>query len=349
MTRLEGWRMRKIFFLFLTVVFTFFCQREVPSSGSGKEIIVIADSLDYAFLQDELSRTFEREIPTPWPEKIFELKPAPASKMENYFNHPQLLLIGILNSASPAASRIKSMLAPDVAERISAGQNYVLQKDDPWAEGQRLVVLCAAQRDTLKQRIISHRDELFALFDQFATERMQKEMYSQFERKELAKTLLEKYGWTLRIQHDYHLYKEFPQENFVMLRRSWPERWLFVSWEKSNNPEQITRDEIVAWRNRIGRRFYEGDKIVDNELTFHQVDFAGYRALEAQGLWENEKKVAGGPFKAWAFYDDATQQAFLIDIALFAPGKEKVKFLRQLEIMARTFSIRRDRLSEKVK
>jgi len=316
------------------------CQRETPRSGNEKEIIVIADSLDYAFLQGELSRTFEREIPTPWPEKIFELKPIPAGKMENYFNHPQLLLIGILDSASPAASRIKSMLAPDVAERIRTGQNYVLQKDDPWAEDQRLLVLCAAQRDTLKQRIISHRDELFALFDQFVTERMQKEMYSQFERKELTKTLLEKYGWTLRIQHDYHLYKEFPQENFVMLRRSWPERWLFVSWEKLNNSKQISRDEIMAWRNQIGRRFYENDKIVDNELAFHQVDFAGFRALEVQGLWENENKVAGGPFKAWAFYDESTQRVFLIDIAVFAPGKEKVKFLRQLEIMARTFETR---------
>ncbi len=329
--------MRKIFLIVITSVFTSSCQREIPSSGNEKEIVVIADSLDYAFLQDELSRTFERKIATPWPEKIFELKPVSADKMENYFNHPRLLLIGILDSATPAASRIESMLAPDVAERIRSGQNYVLQKDDPWAKDQRLTVLCAVQRDTLKQRISSHRDELFSMFDQFVTERMQKEMYSQFERKELAKTLLEKYGWTLRIQHDYHLYKEFPQENFVMLRRSWPERWLFVSWEKSNNPKQITRDEIITWRNRIGQRFYEGDKIVDNELTFHQVDFAGHRALETQGLWENEKKVAGGPFKAWAFYDNSTQHVFFIDIAVFAPGKDKVKFLRQLEIMARTF------------
>ncbi|MDZ7361626.1 MAG: DUF4837 family protein [candidate division KSB1 bacterium] len=340
MTRFEGWKMRKIFLLLITVVFIFFCQREIPSSGNEKEIIVIADSLDYAFLQEELSRTFEREVATPWPEKIFELKPISADQMENYFNHPQLLLIGILDRATPAASRVKSMLAPEVAERIRNGQNYVLQKDEPWAEDQRLVVLCAAHLDTLKQRISSHRDELFSMFDQFVAERMQREMYSQFERKELAATLLEKYGWTLRIQHDYHLYKEFPLENFVMLRRSWPERWLFVSWEKLNDSKPITPDEIVAWRNRIGERFYEGDKIVDNELTFHQVDFAGYRALEAQGLWENEKKVAGGPFKAWAFYDDSTQQAFLIDIAVFAPGKEKVKFLRQLEIMARTFETR---------
>jgi hypothetical protein len=327
-----------------TLAFLISCQREAPSSGNEKEIIVIADSADYDFLKGELSRALEREIPTPWPEKIFELHRVPASQMEKYLQHSQLLLLGIIGSAIPRsemAGKIDAMLTPELKTRIVNGQDYVFKKDDPWAKKQRLVVLAAAHLDTLKQRLAGHRDELFELFNQPLMERTKTAMFSQFEQKPLEKKLLEKYGWTLRIQHDYHLYKEFPRENFVMLRRAWPERWLFLSWQNWDDPNRITRDWVIEWRNRVGARFYENDRVViNNDLIAREVDFAGRWALELQGLWENENKAAGGPFKTWAFYDEQTRQAFLVDIAVFNPGKEKVRFLRQLEIMARTFETR---------
>jgi hypothetical protein len=322
------------------------CQREITSAGDENTIIVIADSTDYAFLHDELSRTFEREIRTPWPEKVFELKPVPAHRMDDYLHHPQLLLLGILGSGSPVSSKIEEMLTPEIAKRIKNGENYVLKKDDPWVKAQRLLVLCAIHLDTLKQRIAANRNELFELCNQPLLERTKRRMYGQFEQKKLAQALLEKYGWSLRIQHDYHLYKEFPQENFVMLRRLAPERWLFVGWQPSSDPKLITPTAVVDWRNRLGNRFYENDRIVKNEVTFRAVDFAGRQALELQGLWENKSKVAGGPFKAWAFYDANTRCAFLIDVAVFAPGKEKIRYLRQLEIMARTFHQKEDRLTD---
>jgi hypothetical protein len=329
-----------------TLVVVISCQREITGTGDENAIIVIADSTDYAFLHDELSRTFEREIPTPWPEKIFELKQVPVRQMKNYLHHPQLLLLGVLGSGGPASNKIREMLTPEVTERIKNGKNYVLKKDDPWGKAQRLLVLCSIHLDTLKQRIAANRDELFELCNQPLLERTKREMYGQFEQKKLAEAMLRKYGWSLRIQHDYHLYKEFPQENFVMLRRLAPERWLFVSWQPLNDPKLITRAAVVEWRNRLGNRFYENDRIVEDELTSRAVDFAGRRALELQGLWENKSKVAGGPFKAWAFYDENTRCAFLIDIAVFAPGKEKIKYLRQLEIMARTFHKKEDRLTD---
>ncbi len=254
---------------------TISCEREVSSRDNEKEIIVIADSADYDFLKDELRHAFEREIPTPWPEKIFELQRVPVSQMKKYLHHSRLLLIGILGSTIPrsgTADKIEAMLTSELKGRIVNGQDCVLKKDDPWAKEQRLVVLAAAQRDTLKQRLASHRDELFELFNQPLLERTKKEMYGRFEQTALEKTLLDKYGWTLRIQHDYQLYKEFPQENFIMLRRAWPERWLFVSWQNWDDPNRITRDWVIEWRNRLGVRFYENDRVViSNDLIAREI------------------------------------------------------------------------------
>ena len=87
---------------------------------------------------------------------------------------------------------------------------------------------------------------------------------------------------------------------------------------------------------------YERDQIAEHYLFIDETEFAGRRAIELRGLWENEVKVAGGPFKAFAFYDEDTGRAYLVDIAAFAPGQEKEVFIRQLEIMARTFQTAAD-------
>ena len=314
------------------------CQRKPPNStGDEKGIIVIADSSDFVFLREELARTFEREILTPWPEKIFALKQIPVAQMRNHILHPRLLLIGILDSATPAAEKVKAMLTPEIEARIRRGENYVFKKDDPWAKDQTLLVLSAVQRDTLRHRIAAHRDELFEWFNQPLNEATQRVMFSQFEQRELGKSLRRQYNWAVRIQHDYHLYKNLPGENFVMLRRSYPERWLMVSWQNAATAKKLTPEAVVQWRNLLGKKFAEQDKVVENSLKMCEIEFAGYRAQEVQGLWENERQVAGGPFKTWVFYDENWRRLFLVDIAVFAPGKEKIKYLRQLEIMARTF------------
>lgn len=50
----------------------------------------------------------------------------------------------------------------------------------------------------------------------------------------------------------------------------------------------------------------------------------------------------GGPFVAYAFYDQASDRIYLLHGSVFAPEYDKLKFLRQMEVMANTFRTRAD-------
>lgn len=326
--------------LALGLLFFASCQRMAESVGDEKEIIVFADSSNYAALQTELGQAFEREISTPAPEKLFELQWRPLAHISSFAYKPRLILLGTAEGKDPASQRIRELLDERQREKVARGESYLFKTDEPWRRQQRLLILTALTLDTLRQHIAAHREELFELFDAPLTERLRAQLYSRMEQTELSKRILRDYGWSFRIPHDYFIFKEIPQENFLMLRRTNPERWLFVTWKGAVHFQGINVDSLIVWRNVIGRKFYENDRVAAAEHDVLQADFAGHSALQLSGLWENEEKIGGGPFRAWAFYEEDSKRIFLIDIAVFAPGKEKVPLMRQLELIAKSFKLK---------
>ena len=320
------------------------CQERRQSIGSEKEILVFADSLEYLYLHDELSMAFEKETATPWPEKTFELRWQPPQHLMNFTHKPRLLITGTLDKKNKASRTINSILNSRQKRKVKLGENFRFKTDDLWMKNQRLLILTTNHLDTLRQRISENQDMLFDLFHKPLLTRKKQQMFSLYEQIDIENELLKKYDWSIRVQHDYKIYKQFPEERFLMLRRVAPERWIFITWKTVHRSDQdLTLSKVIEWRNQIGQRFYNNDQIAQHELTSQKSVFVNRNALEVSGLWENNEKSAGGPFKSWMFYDDAMNALFLIDIAVFAPGIDKITYLQQLEIIARTFYTKYDR------
>lgn len=316
------------------------CQQQPVSVGSEKEIVVCADSLDFQTLRPALQAAFERELPTPVPEKMFELKWAPVAELGRHLHKPRLLLLGCLHEDNEAARQVTAMLDATQRQQALQGERYLFQSDDPWRRQQRLLILAAPSREALGQHLSANAAGLFEAFEQPLRAQIEQQLYSVREQQELARRLEREYGWSLRIPHDYFIFKELPAGRFVMLRRTSPERWLFVAWREATAAELPTLAEVIAWRDTIGEKYYEGDRVATHDLSAATTVFAGRPALVVRGLWENEVKIAGGPFQCWAIPDPARHAVFLVDIAIFAPGVEKVPHLRRLEIIARSFRLR---------
>ena len=121
------------------------------------------------------------------------------------------------------------------------------------------------------------------------------------------------------------------------MRRLLPERWLFVRWIDSIDTTGLNSEWVLAERERIGKKYYGGDSVVDDYLYSFRSDFLGRPAVITTGLWENEEKVKGGVFKNYTFYDEYTKRLYMIDLAVHAPGEDKLPYLRRLDIMAHTF------------
>ena len=82
--------MKKIFLIFtssILLLFSLGCDSSnKPARGPEDEIFVVADSVEYEELRTALETTFEKEIFTPQPEKLFILKRISVKDISTYKN-----------------------------------------------------------------------------------------------------------------------------------------------------------------------------------------------------------------------------------------------------------------------
>lgn len=331
-----------LFLLILGILVALHCAPKPKGLGSESEIIVVADSLDWVFLKNPIKATFEKEILTPHPEKIFSIKQVDPEELERYSVWRNLILLSTLKSQGAAAQLVKKMLSAEARAKVKEGKGYVFTKQNPWAEEQLLMVLVANDLKTLKTKLNQNREFLFNIFDEYLNEVTEGQMFNRLEQVEVEKELLKKYGWMVKIQHDYFIALEEPEDNFVMLRRRFPERWLYVLWVDTDDPSLLTPEWCIEKRKQVGVKFYDNDEVVDEYTSTKEVEFWGRRAIRVEGIWENDEKVAGGPFRSYCFYDEGSQRIYTIDLAVFNPGSRKEPFLRQLDIIARSFKTREE-------
>ena len=105
----------------------------------------------------------------------------------------------------------------------------------------------------------------------------------------------------------------------------------------------LSPEWVIGERNRIGAEYYGGDRIASQYFFSRRSVFLGRSAQITTGLWENEDRNAGGPFKNYTFYDPLQRRTYMLDIAVYGPGREKVPFLRRMDIIAHTFQTVFDR------
>lgn len=315
------------------------CFRKPPSFGDETHLFVITDQDNWDTLQSSLREAFERVIATPQPEKVFEVHWVAPEKFNQFATRKNLALVGILGSEGEINEQVSNMLATDVKQRVVDGTAYVFPKNDPWAKQQLLLVLAGNSIEQLKKNLQQNREYLYNFFKKKLTEETRQKMFEQLEQVELGREILDKYGWTLRVQHDYNLSIERVQDRFIMLRRSLPgrERWLYVHWIEHADPNLINEEWALKTRARLSKKFYGNDKINRNYTNAKEIDFLNRSTLLLTGLWENDDKKVGGPFRNYSFYDNDSGRIYTIDVAVYFPGGKKEPFLRQLDVMAHTF------------
>ena len=87
-------------------------------------------------------------------------------------------------------------------------------------------------------------------------------------------------------------------------------------------------------------RIYDEDEYVEENLRSRKYQFAGFSGWRIDGTWMNKKYTAGGAFQSFAFYDEETQQAFLIDNSVYYPEGFKLDALIELELISETIQLK---------
>jgi hypothetical protein len=313
------------------------CERKLTGWGDDADIYVLADSLLWQSTEPVIQDIFEKPIITPQDETIFTIQ---RTDLNNFQRYKNLLFLATLDGEGEVSQIVKNNLSPEAQQKVKEG-NYVFLQKEKWASDQLIMFLVSTDSSKLIQKIQENQNYIFNLFDNYWNETKKDQMYRPGREKELEQYLIENYGWTFEVPYDYQIFIEKPDSNFVMLRRMLPERWLFVYWIENEDPAILSEKWVINTRDTLGKRFYEGDKVeqIYNQPDIEAVDFLGRRAFKIEGLWRNDIKEAGGPFRNYTFYDEPSQRIYMLDFAIFSPRLKRPKrmYLRQAEIILHTF------------
>lgn len=317
------------------------CGDVLPEAvGPNSEILVLADPADWETLKGPLSDTFEKVLATPQSEKIYSLQRGDVADLETQRHglRKTLLVAAPIDAPNATGAFLRSLLGPDVQAAVRGGRGGVTWKRNVWAQGQILVTVTGRDLDALVDNIRLEADRLYRAVDEARNDRVRELIFQYGERKDVESQLKADYGWSVKVPFGYRILEAYPDSGFVVLVKQDPNRWLWVYWEDGVPPDRLTPDWCIAKRNEIASRFFDGDRVSLGDTHVSQTVIAGKLAVALSGLWENERTWSGGPFRAYAFVDVDLDRLYFIDVGVFAPNKYKEPYLRQVDLVARTFS-----------
>lgn len=337
----------------LTIIFNA-CDGKKFATGLEDEIYVVADSTEYEELYEALSQTFEIEINTPLPEKLFTLKRVSPDEINRIQRKKNIVIVAPLNSGSNTSKYINSIV-DDSVKKLLNSEDFYLTKYDLWAKNQLVSVISANGIQELEFKILKNKDKLLYAYQKISDDRLRESLYSdKYERKEIEGKLLKDYGWIIYVQADFKLAKSVPEDNFVWLRRapgSDMERWIFVHWIENASPEFLNIDSIKAIRNRLTEKYYRTSDdsayviIAQDFFVSNEVNFKGRYAIFTQGLWDLNIKGMGGPFVNYTFYDEKSKRVYMLDGSVYAPKYFKRNLIQQMDVLLQSF-MTKDELSK---
>ena len=313
------------------------CGLKAPSWGEMDDIYVFADRNLYNLCEKDIAASLGRIIDTPQHEPVFNVIYKDFLEFSDYYRNPNILMLAALEDSGEVSDYVRRMLDSATLQGVRDGVYWIFNKKNPWFSDQNLVIAIANDSGELSARINFGTEDLFMTFHSVFIEQLKHDLYAKMEQKKLSEELQEKYGFNIRIQHDYYVTYESNEDRLIRMNRVHPNRWLSISWSESP-VDSLTEEIVVAERMRTSKLFADPSLIYPEYNTF-ETGFDGIPgSLFLRGLWGTEANIGGGPFFTYAVRDDSSGVVYFIDGSVFAPEYRKMPFIKQLEIMAGTFT-----------
>lgn len=329
---------RMIIFVSLTIaVVIASCGLKKTAIGDPDTLIIVADSSDWNAVRDTVQNIIAPVVPTPQPERWYDIRVVPPQQFSNFMYHKNILVLSLLQADTPSNNLLSRMFSPEMVESMRSGEQTLALKRDPWRSQQLLVILTAPSSTRMVEVVEARGKEIKEYFDDAFRKRQKKYLYDRYEQKKMKRQMSELYDWYLRVPRDWVIIKERPDSNFVWIGRHLPIRWISVYWQETRDIKMVDSTVAVELRKTVAQERYKNIYTNPEYLEVEAVDYEGKQGIRIRGIWAHEKESKGGPFTGFAYYDSKTGRLFYIDGTLFAPDMEKLVYLRRLEIVMRTF------------
>ncbi len=257
-----------------------------------------------------------------------------------------LIFAGPIDDQTNTSSFIRAILSQDVENRVRQGESFAFPLTDQWYRDQWSLILTSTDDEALAEKILNNEERIVQSAVNVELARWEQSVYRRHEQTQLSDELWEKYGWKVRMQHDY--IQTVDTLNVVSFRRSLPDndRWMWGWWKDGvENTDFVDQDWINATRDSLMEQYIQGSRdgsYVTTEyrrpIETSEIEREDHlQAWETLGTWRMTRDFMGGPFVNFTYYDPNTQRLFMIEYGQFAPSVQKRRFVQQFRAMGRTF------------
>jgi hypothetical protein len=353
----------KLFLIVLSIyTFLYFftgCESsQKPASGFEDEIYIVADSAEYEMINESLQKTFEVQINTPLPEKLFTIKTVSPAQISKFENKKNIVLVGSLNPTSKISKIIDELIDEKTRRKFLTDKDYIHYIYDLWAKNQLVAIISANDLKDLDFKIEKNKDSLLITFQRESDNRLKESLYNpKYELKNIQRKLLLNYGWVIYAHKDYKLERSDKKEKFVSFKSfadKEKEKSFFVFWIDSASHLYLNPDSVKSIRNKVAAKYFSNSAdssyivLIDSLVNITEINFNGRYALYTQGLWKNTKDNSVGPFVNYTLYDDVKKRIYMLDGSVNAPKYYKRNLIQQVDVMLQSFRTVYDLSDERI-
>ncbi len=209
------------------------------------------------------------------------------------------------------------------------GLDYVFVPD-VWLRGQAAGLVWAPTREDLTALLQRDQNALFHALDRAVYGTVRERVLSLPRDGEAEAHLRGVLGVSMRVPRGYELRIDRVLPAACLVDEGPPARLLRVEPLRAGAPAE----SLPAARERLARAFRPGEMTLPlREPVLEPRELAG-GLRQLYGRWEDSEASAAGPYR---FFEVARgDRRYYVDLAVFAPGRPKLPYLRELQAIAET-------------
>jgi len=330
--------MKNIILLIVVILLIANCSTKREAIGAADEIIVVVSKDDRNSINNVLAQIFSDTLYTPKPEPIYKLIYVDPAGFRGLKRHSNLIIGSIgTNELNSGTKLVKSLLGNELFEETIKGDEQIIFSEDQFGRDQLFMIISGKSDTEITKALLDKSDWIKSYFDKTFIKKQEKYLFGNDRLKKLSKEFEDKYGWKLQIPWGWEVLKDLPDSNFVWLGREMPYQWFSIHWQRGFLFEK--EDEATHFAYQFPLNYYKTVQLNEYQFKIELVNFNKWSAWRSQGIWESFDDARGGPFINYTWYDNVTDRTYNLNMLVYIPGKNKATFMRQLDIIARSFTI----------
>ncbi len=313
-------------------------QRKPLAWGHKQTIYTFADDRVWRYAEQPLRDSIERLYFTTENETFFDLKRADFNAIEHFFRFKNLVFFCHLDSDQEVSRYVRNRLTESAIQSVKENGVGMFTQPNLWANDQLVVFMVGDTEENLLKFNILQANEVFEQFRSILYDRIANRIF-RFDIR--SADFFREFPWSMKIPETYVVYKRDDPGNFISFlarRREQPDRYLSVYYEDMEE-DNVDLEWVRKNRVRIAWDYYDEDEFRREDTRSRKVDFENREAIKFAGRWQNRKYAIGGAFRSFAFYDEESKKAYLIDNSVFYPAGYKLPALIELEVISRSINL----------